>query len=131
MLSAVQAAGTIAPWSEFWETYFRWELEPTDDGVRIRTDLGAVAEDSTYATQQDVYGLWPRLRCPVLVVRASKPMTPGVGLVITQEDADRFGTEVDDAMVIDVDIDHYSILISPPAITAIERFLGVASVAAG
>jgi hypothetical protein len=126
-LSYVQASGTISPWNEFWENYFRWELEPVADGVRIRTDLTAASEDSVYATQQDVYALWPRLRCPVLAVRATKPITPGVGLIITQVDAERFATEVANAAVIDVDADHYSIMISPPVLSAVEEFLGAAA----
>ena len=60
----MQAAGTIAPWDEFWDSYFEWELEPVDNTVRIRTDLAAVSEDSAYASTHDVYELWPRLRCP-------------------------------------------------------------------
>ena len=127
VLSYAQAAGTIAPWDEFWDNYFRWELEPVGDGVRIRTNLGAVGEDSVYATEQDVYDLWQRLRCPVLAVRASKPITPDVGLVVSQVDAERFGAEVTGAQVIDVDADHYTILISPPAISAVKRFLGAAA----
>ena len=73
-LAYMQAAGTIAPWDEFWDSYFAWELEPVDDTVRIRTDLAAVLEDRAYASMHDVYGLWPRLRCPGLLVRASRPM---------------------------------------------------------
>jgi hypothetical protein len=72
----------------------------------------------------DVYGLWPRLRCPVLLVRASRPTAPGGGLVVSRVDAERFATEARDVRVVDVDTDHYSILISPPAISAVERFVG-------
>jgi 3-oxoadipate enol-lactonase len=124
LLSYMQAAGTITPWDEFWDSYFAWELEPVDDTVRIRTDLAAVGEDGAYASKQDVYGLWPRLRCPVLLVRASRPMAQGGGLVVSQADAERFAAEARDATVVDVDADHYSILISPPAISAVERFVG-------
>ena len=102
----------------------RGELEPVDDTVRIRTDLAAVSEDSAYASTHDIYELWPQLRCPVLLVRASRPMTPGGGLVVSRVDAERFATEARDARVVDVDTDHYSILISPPAISAVERFVG-------
>ena len=105
-------------------SYFAWELEPVDDTVRIRTDLAAVSEDAAYASTHDVYGLWPRLRCPVLLVRASRPMAPGGGLVVPRADAERFAAEARDATVVDVDTDHYSILISPPAISAVERFVG-------
>ena len=51
-------------------------------------------------------------------------MAPGGGLVVSQADADRFAAEIPDAIVKDVDTDHYSILIYPPAISAVERFLG-------
>jgi pimeloyl-ACP methyl ester carboxylesterase len=124
VLSHMQAAGTITPWDEFWDRYFEWELEPVDDTVRIRTDLAAVSEDSAYASTHDVYGLWPRLRCPVLLVQASRPMAPGGGLVVSRADAERFAAESRDATVVDVDADHYSTLISPPAISAVERFVG-------
>ena len=83
-----------------------------------------MSEDSAYATKQDIYALWPQLRCPVLLARAGRPMTPGGGLVVLRADADRFAVEAHDATVIDVDADHYSILISPPAISAVERFVG-------
>jgi 3-oxoadipate enol-lactonase len=124
VLSYMQAAGTIAPWDEFWDSYFAWELEPVDDNVRIRTDLAAVGEDSAYASTHDVYGLWPRLLCPVLLVRAGRPIAPGGGLVVSLSDAERFAAEARDATVLDVEADHYSILISPPAISAVERFIG-------
>jgi 3-oxoadipate enol-lactonase len=123
-LAHMQAAGTIAPWDEFWDSYFEWELEPVDDTVRIRTDLAAVVEDSAYASKHDVYGLWPRLRCPGLLVRAARPITPGGGFVVSRADAERFAADARDATVVDVDADHYSILISPPAISAVERFVG-------
>ena len=119
----MRAAGTIAPWDAFWDSYFGWELESFDDTVRIRTDLAAVREDSAYGSLQNVYELWPRLRCPVLLVRASRPIAPGGGLVVSQADAERFATEASDPTVVNVDAAHYSILISPPAISAVERFV--------
>lgn len=123
-LSHMRAASTIAPWDAFWDSYFGWELESFDDAVRIRTDPAAVREDSTYGSLQNVYELWPRLRCPVLLVRAGRPLAPGGGLVVSRADAERFATEARDATVVNVAADHYSILISPPAIRAVERFLG-------
>jgi 3-oxoadipate enol-lactonase len=124
VLSHMQAAGTIAPWDAFWDSYFGWEMESFDDTVRIRTDLAAVREDSAYGSLQNVYELWPRLRCPVLLVRASRPMAPGGGLVVSPADAERFASEARDATVVNVDADHYSILISAAAISAVARFIG-------
>jgi pimeloyl-ACP methyl ester carboxylesterase len=124
VLSHMRAAGTIDPWDEFWDSYFSWELESVDGNVRIRTDLAAVSEDSAYASMHDVYGLWPRLRCSVLLVRASRPTPLAGGLVVSRADAERFAREARHATVVDVDADHYSILISPAAVSAVVRFVG-------
>lgn len=120
-LEYVKSGGVIA-WDGFWDNYFEWEFESVADGVRIRTDLGAVSEDATYATTRDIYAVWPRLRCPVLVVRATRPMAPGSGLVVGADDARRFAAEAADAQVVDVDADHYSVLTDPRVIDAVVRF---------
>lgn len=126
-LSYVRDSGTIAPWNEFWDNYIEWELEPVgDSSVRIRTDVGAVREDSTDAAKHDLYGLWPRLRCPVLLVRANTPLAPGGGLVVSAHDSERFAAEAPNATVVDVDADHYAVLLDPTAIETIQRFTRVA-----
>jgi hypothetical protein len=51
-------------------------------------------------------------------------MAAGGGFVVSEADAERFAAEARDTSVVDVDADHYSILISPSAISAVERFVG-------
>jgi pimeloyl-ACP methyl ester carboxylesterase len=127
-LSYVRDAGAIVPWNEFWENYFEWELEAGDDStVRIRTNLAAVGEDAADAATHDVYGLWPRIRCPILLVRARKPVGPDGGLVVSAEDAERFAAEIAGATVVDVDSDHYTVMIDPVAIQTIARFTQVST----
>jgi pimeloyl-ACP methyl ester carboxylesterase len=122
-LTYVRDAGAVSPWNEFWDNYFEWELEPGDDStVRIRTDLAAVREDSADAVNHDVYGLWPRIRCAILLVRARTPMGPDGGLVVSAEDAKRFAAEIPGGTVVDVDADHYTIMLDPVAIETIARF---------
>jgi pimeloyl-ACP methyl ester carboxylesterase len=126
-LAYVRNAGTIAPWNEFWDNYIEWEVESVGDTTaRIRTDLAAVTEDGADAAEHDLYDLWPRIRCPILLVRAKRPMVPDGGLVVSARDAERFAAEVANATVVDVDADHYTILVDPTAIEAIERFMRVA-----
>ena len=63
-LSYMRAAGAITSWDRFWDSYFEWELEPVDDGVRIRTDPAAVGEDSAYASRiHPVCGRGCAVRC--------------------------------------------------------------------
>ena len=122
-LSQVRNSGVINPWNEFWDNYFEWELEPVESGVRVRTDLAAVSEDAADAAKHDVYGLWPRIRCPVLLVRASTPLVADGGLVVSAQDAERFAEEIPHAEVVNLDADHYSVVIDPAAIDIISRFL--------
>ena len=124
-LSYVRNSGTIAPWNDFWDSYIQWELETAaDSSVRIRTDLTAVVEDSTDAGKHDVYALWPQIRCPILLLRATTPLGQDGGLVVSAPDAERFAAEFANATVVDLDSDHYTILIDPAAIERTEQVLG-------
>ena len=123
-VSYVRNSGAITAWNEFWDNYFAWELGPAgDSAVRIRTDLAAVTEDSVDATTRDVYGLWPRIRCPVLLLRVTTPVEAGGGLIVSAQDAERFAASHPAATVVELDSDHYTVLLDPIAIDAIERFL--------
>jgi len=126
-MAYVRNAGTIAPWNEFWDNYIEWEIETVGDTTaRIRTDLAAVTEDSADAAEHDLYALWPRIRCPILLLRANRPMVPDGGLVVSARDAERFAAEIPNATVVELDADHYTVLVDPIAVEAIERFLRVA-----
>lgn len=123
-LEYVRGSGTISPWNAFWDNYIEWELEPVSDtpAVRIRTDLAAVREDSADAATHDLYALWPQIRCPLLLVRASTPLGSSGGLVVSAHDAERFAASYPDATVVNVDADHYTVLLDPTAVETIERF---------
>lgn len=124
-VSYVRDSGSIAPWNEFWDNYIQWELETAADGsVRVRTDLTAVGEDSADAATHDVYALWPQLRCPVLLLRATMTLGQSGGLVVSAVDAERFAAEFTNATVANLDSDHYTVLIDPLAIDCIEQFMG-------
>jgi pimeloyl-ACP methyl ester carboxylesterase len=126
-VSYVRESGTIAGWNEFWDNYIQWDIEPADESgdsaVRLRTDLTAVTEDSADAARHDVYGLWRRIRCPVLLVRANTPLERGGGLVVSASDSARFAAEMPNATVVELDSDHYNVLLDPAAIDAIDGFL--------
>ena len=53
-------------------------------------------------------------------------MVPDGGLVVSARDAERFAAEIPNATVVDLDVDHYTVLVDPIAVEAIERFMRVA-----
>jgi pimeloyl-ACP methyl ester carboxylesterase len=126
-VSYVRESGTIAGWNAFWDKYIEWDIEPAGESaeaaVRLRTDLTAVTEDSADATRHDVYGFWRRIRCPVLLIRANTPLEPGGGLVVSAQDAERFAAELPNATVVELDCDHYNVMLDSAAIDVIDGFL--------
>lgn len=124
-LQAVKNLGLIEPWSVYWDRYFAYELEPVDGGVRSRSDREAVLEDSAYGVAHPPYPLWASLRMPVLLLRASREILPGLGRIVSDADRQRFPAEVPDAEVVDVDANHYTINTADASVGAVRRFFGL------
>jgi pimeloyl-ACP methyl ester carboxylesterase len=130
-LAQIKSVGVIQPWDEYWERYFRYELQRVDGGgVAARTSKAAVMEDVVFGSGAlafgdgaGVYGLWPTLTMPVLLLRATREMLPGTGYIVSQRDFERFPAMVPSATAVDIDANHYTIATSEPAAIAIARFL--------
>jgi pimeloyl-ACP methyl ester carboxylesterase len=130
-LDGLRSVGIINPWSEYWDRYFRYELEPVEGGFAACTSRAAVIEDSMFGAgafafgdRAGIYGLWHSLTMPVLLLRATREIFPGTGFILTQRDRDRFPELVSGACAVDIDANHYTIATSEDAAAAIGRFLG-------
>jgi len=121
-IGAVRAMGLIEPWSDYWERYFHYELEPVEGGVRARSDRAAVIEDYTYGKDRDPYSLWAFLTMPVLLLRASREILPGLGRIVSDADRSRFPRDVPSATVVDIDANHYTVNTSADSAAAIRDF---------
>jgi pimeloyl-ACP methyl ester carboxylesterase len=122
-LDGIRAHSPIQPWDNLWDDYYSRELDATDDGVRVRTDLTAITEDATYGSTQDPYSYWPQITRPTLLVRATEPMVAGTGLIVSDMDGKRFGEEVAGSVVIDVPANHFTMVSEESAIAGIAAFL--------
>jgi pimeloyl-ACP methyl ester carboxylesterase len=124
LLTTMFAGNELIPDDSFWRRYFGWEMAQQADGsVAISTDLAAVTEDAQYGATQDVYDRWPRLRRPVLLLRALQPMVGELGFVVTEADAQRFAATVPGATVLGIDANHYTIIAHPATSQAITDFV--------
>ena len=122
-LSAAKARGLYDPWNDRWERFHRYGLEAVGGGVRSRAHREAVAEDRRYTATQDPYARWKHLTMPTLLVRATRELAPGSGLVVPADDRDRFRREVRQGTVVDIDANHLTIGFDATAGTAIAEFL--------
>jgi 3-oxoadipate enol-lactonase len=110
-LEQVKQIGTVQPWSDYFERYLRYELQPAPDGgVTARSSRAAVLEDAGEFNRRDIYALWPTLRQPVLLLRAARELLPGYGFIVAPADRDRFASEVPTASVQEIDANHYGII---------------------
>lgn len=121
-IEALKGMHLIEPWSPYWERYFRYELEPVEGGVRSRSNREAVLEDSAYGGSHSAYPLWPSLTMPVLLLRATREILPGMGRIVSDADRERFPNEVPTATAVDIDANHYTIATSDASVIAIRRF---------
>jgi pimeloyl-ACP methyl ester carboxylesterase len=123
-LEQVKRIGSLSPWSEYFERYLRYELEPAPGGgVRARSSRAAVLEDAGEFGRHDVYALWRGLNLPVRLVRAARELLPGYGFIVSRTDRDRFAVEVPRAQVIEVDANHYGIITAEATVEALRAFL--------
>jgi hypothetical protein len=136
-LELVRQLGTIEPWSEYWERYFRYELVPVEGGVTARSDRQAVMEDAAFGAgafafgdDSGIYALWKHLTMPVLLLRAARELLPGFGHIVPASDRDRLLREVAGASGVDIDANHYTVNTHPDSATAIAVFFGLDEVSA-
>ena len=123
-LSRVRSLGTIEPWSADWECYFRYELQESEGGsVRPRTSSAAVLEDAFYGSTQDPRTFWGGIRMPALVVRAARPLGNPGGFIVSAQDRDEFLRRVPGARAVEVDANHYGVLMHATTLDAIGSFL--------
>jgi pimeloyl-ACP methyl ester carboxylesterase len=123
-LALMRDGGLASPWSEAWEDFYRYELETGEAGaVRARTNLPAVMEDISYGGGFDQRELWPRMRAPTLLVRATQPLGDSGGYVVPKADAESFAATAGDATVVEVDANHFGVLFAPGTIAAAVDFL--------
>jgi pimeloyl-ACP methyl ester carboxylesterase len=120
-VAAVRGLGTIEPWSAHWERHYRYEIVETPAGVRSRTDSTAIMEDMAYASSQSPRALWPSLTMDSLLVRAARPL--GGGFVVSARDRDAFVATVKGARAVDIDANHYGVVMHDDTGDQIARFL--------
>jgi len=124
-VAAARDGGHVKPWSQLWEDYFRYELVDAEGGgVVSRTDRDAVLEDVTYAASHPAKDLWPGVRCPVLLCRATRAFGPQGGLIVPAADRDEFLAGNPGAQVAEIDANHYGVIEHADTVAAVRDFLG-------
>jgi hypothetical protein len=120
---AFRAAGLVQPWSDVWEQTVLDDLVTSSDGVRRRTSGAAVKEDVAYAMSRRPRALWDALDMPVLLIRATRPITRMAGFVVPARERNAIGAHVRNLRVVEVAANHLGVLTHPDTAAAIHDFL--------
>jgi pimeloyl-ACP methyl ester carboxylesterase len=119
-VEARRAAGTIDRWSDFWDAYYRYELEPAGDAWTPSPSLPAVTADLDPAGFEAVRDRWSALTGRILLVRATVPM--GGGLVVPEEELRAFRAAVPQLDVLELDRNHFGVMDDERAVAAVAAF---------
>lgn len=104
----------LQPWSQEIENYFRYESEEVEGGVRSRIHRDHILEEKQNVQQAAPSGYYPKLNCPVLILRATDGILSPDDLVLPEAVADSMISEIADARRVDIQgTNHYSILFQP------------------
>ena len=115
-LALLKQAPFLQPWNSFFETYFRYEVEDVEGGVRSRVHPKHIEEEAGNLKKMDSSQFYKKVMTPTLILRATKGMLAADDLVLPADVAERMVREIPKARKVDVEgTNHYSILFQPHA----------------
>jgi pimeloyl-ACP methyl ester carboxylesterase len=113
-VSQMKEAPFLQPWNSFMETYFRYEVEAVDRGVRSRVHPKHIEEEALNLGKVDSTQFYTKVITPTLILRATKGMLAKDDLVLPKDVAERMVREIPNARCVNLEnTNHYTILFQP------------------
>lgn len=113
-VALLKAAPILQPWTPAIEAYFRYESEDVEGGVRSRINPDHIQEEIRNMRQTVASDLYPKITCPVLILRATDGILSQDDLVLPEPAVDRMLSEISNAQRVDISgTNHYSIVLQP------------------
>jgi pimeloyl-ACP methyl ester carboxylesterase len=113
-LSQMKQAPYLQPWNSYMETYFRYEIEEVEGGVRSRVHPKHIEEEARNLGKVDSSQFYTKVTSPTLILRATKGMLAEDDLLLPEDVAERMVRQIPKAKRVDLEgTNHYSILFQP------------------
>jgi len=113
-ISQMKQAPYLQPWNSYMETYFRYEIEEVEGGIRSRVHPKHIEEEARNLEKVDSREFYNKVKAPTLILRATKGMLADDDLLLPEDVVDRMVHEIPNAKRVDVEgTNHYSILFQP------------------
>jgi len=113
-LMLMKQAPYLQPWNSYMETYFRYEIEEVEGGIRSRVHPKHIEEEAQNLGKVDSRKFYKSVKAPTLILRATKGMLARDDILLPEDVVDRMVHEIPNAKRVDVEgTNHYSILFHP------------------
>jgi pimeloyl-ACP methyl ester carboxylesterase len=113
-LLQMKQAPYLQPWNSYMETYFRYEIEEAQGGIRSRVHPKHIEEEAKNLGKVDSREFYKKVKAPTLILRATKGMLAEDDLLLPEDVVDRMVHEIPNVKRVDVEgTNHYSILFQP------------------
>jgi pimeloyl-ACP methyl ester carboxylesterase len=113
-VAQMKLAPFLQPWSQAMDNYFQYESEAVEGGVRSRIHPANIQEETQNIQQEVPSQYYPKVTCPVLILRATDGILSNDDLVLPESAVDQMVSEISDARRVDVTgTNHFSILLQP------------------
>jgi len=108
----MKLAPFLQPWSQAIEVYFQYESEAVEGGVRSRINPANIQEEAQNIQQEVPSQYYPKVACPVLILRATNGILSNDDLVLPESAVERMVSEIPNAQRADIKgTNHFSILL--------------------
>jgi pimeloyl-ACP methyl ester carboxylesterase len=113
-MEKMKQAPYIHPWTAAIETYYQYEIEEVEGGVRTNIDPAHIQEEAANLRKVDKASFFPKLQCKVLILRAPVGLFSLEDLLLPEDVVNKMMTEIPDVRRFDVEgTNHYGIVMQP------------------
>jgi pimeloyl-ACP methyl ester carboxylesterase len=110
----MRQAPYLQPWSPVMETYYRYELEETEGGVRCNIDPAHIEEEAVNIRKEAPDTFYADVRCKALILRATEGLLSPDDILLPEPVAARMVREIPQAQRVDIEgFNHYGIVFRP------------------
>jgi pimeloyl-ACP methyl ester carboxylesterase len=125
-VALMKQAPFFQPWSQAIESYFQYESEAEAGGVRSRINPANIKEEVENIQQEVPSEYYPKVTCPVLILRATHGILSHDDLVLPESAVEKMVSEIPNAHCLNIEgTNHFSILFQPNEMRdkAIQEFI--------
>ena len=110
-LDQMKQAPFLQPWSQALDTYYQYETEEVEGGVRSRVHPDHIEEERLNLGKVDVSRFYGKVTSPALILRATEGMLAEDDILLPEDVVERMVREIPNARRVDVaGTNHYSII---------------------